>query len=135
MAEITEKAYESIRAHLVETITRVELQDESGEQILNRPIATDDRFTWIHPTKEVQTGWDDLGNQIYSTIPDTDTLQLEMVIKGSDSNLTLPVTFAQSVLSSDTEDFSVEAFEPFSMTQADDQITIVHSVEVPKVKV
>ena len=134
MAEITEKAYESIRAHLVDTITRVVLKDDTGAEILNLPIATDDRLTWIHPTKEVQTGWDQLGNPIYNTVPDTQTLQLEIVITGSDTGVTLPTTFAEVELHDDISNIlSAESFEPFMMTQEEDQITIIHSVEVPKV--
>lgn len=134
MAEITGKAYESIRAHLVDTITRVVLKDDIGEVILNLPIASDDRLTWIHPTKEVQTGWDQLGNPIYKTVPDTQTLQLEIVITGSDSEITLPTTFAEVELHDDISNkISVESFEPFMMTQPEDQITITHNIEVPKV--
>lgn len=132
MAEVTEKAYEGIRAYLVETITRAELLDDAGERILNRPIETDDRFTWIHPTKEVQVGYNQYGQPLYDDVPDSQTLQLQIEITGSDNDISLPTTFAQSVLNSATGDISIESFEPFTMTNKEDQITIIHNIEVPQ---
>lgn len=138
MAEVTAKAYEDLRQYIVDTWQYIELQDDSGTAIV-RLSPDDSRVSWVHEKVEVETGfeYDRLGNKIPITetmLPNT--LQLQIVITGSDSEITLPQTFAKSVLFNvdvDGDPLSTESFEIFEMVQAEDEITVTHNVEVPQV--
>lgn len=65
-------------------------------------------------------------------------MELKFVVKGSDSDLSslLPLTFGKSAIfkvSSGGDSFSTESFTSFTMSSANDELTVVHKIEVPKV--
>lgn len=116
MAEITQAAYQDLRGHIQSNWQYIELQDDVGTPIV-RLSPSDSRVTWTH-------------------VADSQTLQLQVVITGSDSEITLPTTFAKSVIynvASGGNPISEEVFEAFTMTQAEDQLTVTHSIQVPQV--
>lgn len=132
MAEITDQAYQDLKKYIVENWTSIELRDEAGGTIKSLDT-TDNNVNWIHPTKTVTVGYDSYMNPIPGEVPDSQRLQLEVVVTGADVS-TLPTTFAQSVVKNDSGDeLSVETFEPFTMQTEEDEITVVHSIEVPQV--
>ncbi|ALX47852.1 hypothetical protein [Lentibacillus amyloliquefaciens] len=132
MAEITELGYENLRRLIVDSIATVELSDDQGGYVV-RINTSDDNVTWIHPTKEI-TVWDEYGNQVPIEVPDTQTLQLQVVVTGTDAGVTLPATFTGIKLEDATtgDVVSEETFTPFEMTQDADEITITHNIEVPQ---
>lgn len=116
MAEITQAGYKSIREHIEANWRHIELQDDLGAKVI-RLDTSDPRVTFTHsPGKEV--------------------LELTVVINGSDSDITLPKTFAASAIyTSAVEVTPVTAVEPFSnfeMTMEEDQITVRHRIQVPQ---
>lgn len=116
MAEITSQAYQDLRDYIQSNWQYIELQDDSGVAML-RLSPSDSRVTWTH----------NAGDQ---------TLKLQIVVKGSDSDITLPKTFASShifnVVSGGTS-YSDETFTPFNMSTVDDELTVIHSIQVPQI--
>lgn len=141
MAEVTEQAYQDLRQHIVKNWKYIELQDASGNPII-RLSPDDTRVTWVHETikveKEVIIDYDRRGNPIPDTVTIEklpSTLQLQIVVKGSDSEISLPKTFAKSVIynvATDGEPLSEESFTPFEMANDQDEITVVHNIVVPQ---
>ncbi|KZZ85649.1 hypothetical protein [Bacillus sp. SJS] len=116
MAEINIQGYQSIRDFIQSNWKYIELRDNSGVAII-RLSPTDSRVTWQHTA----------GSQ---------TLKLQVIVKGSDSGMTLPKTFASSAIysvASGGNAYSVESFSPFTMETAQDELTVIHSIQVPKV--
>ncbi|MGE6259220.1 hypothetical protein ACQKCU_15160 [Heyndrickxia sporothermodurans] len=115
MAEITSQAYQDLRDYIQSNWKYIELQDESGKAII-RLSPTDNRVTWSHAA----------GDQ---------TLKLQVIIKGSDSDITKPSTLAKSLIFNVTQGgqpFSIESFTPFTIEQNEDELTVIHSIQVPK---
>ncbi|GIO22491.1 hypothetical protein [Oceanobacillus sp. J11TS1] len=139
MAEITEKAYESLRQYIIDQWHYIELQDEDGNPII-RLSPDDPRVEWVHELiekeEQVLKGYDPMGYPIYETkiikkLPNT--LQIQIIIKGVD--ISTPKTFAKSAIydvRSDGEPLSIELFTPFVMINENDSITVVHNIEVPQ---
>lgn len=116
MAEINSDGYQAIRDYIQTNWKYIELRDDAGLAIL-RLSPTDSRVTWTHTT----------GAQ---------TLQLQIVVKGSDTDMTLPKTFASSAIysvASGGSAYSVEGFTPFTMGSATDELTVINSIQVPQV--
>ncbi|MFD2638422.1 hypothetical protein [Piscibacillus salipiscarius] len=116
MAEITQDAYQDLRDYIQNSWQFIELQDDSGTAVL-RLDPSDSRVTWTHTA----------GSQI---------LQLQVVVKGSDTDITAPQTFAQSVIfnvASGGNPLSTETFTAFTIEQDEDQLTVIHNIEVPQV--
>lgn len=116
MAEVTTAAYEDIRAYIEANWDFLEPYDD-GDSAITRVDTSDDRITWVHAD----------GAQ---------TLQLEGVFSGDDSDITLPVTFAGSRVfdvDSGGSAYSDETYTNFTMEATDDEITITHEIEVPEV--
>lgn len=117
MAEITQVGYKGIRDFIQANWKFIELRNAQGVKIVR--LSTDDqRVSFTHAA----------GAQ---------TLELSIVITGADAEITLPTTFASSVLftSGDSTEAvtAVESFSPFEMTMAEDQITVRHRIEVPQI--
>ena len=118
MAEIATKGYEDLRAYVEATWKYIELQNSSGTAIIRKDIG-DARVTWNHTA----------GAQ---------TLQLKFVVKGSDADLSglLPKTFAKSAIfkvATGGDSMTTETFTSFTMAVADDQLTVIHNIQVPQV--
>ncbi|MEA0553766.1 hypothetical protein U1P98_07530 [Lysinibacillus irui] len=117
MAEITQLGYQGIRDYIEANWNFIELKDNLGAPIVRLSTA-DPRVTWTHSA----------GAQ---------TLELSIVVTGSDAEVTLPKTFAGSAIYTSAEATeavtATESFSPFEMTMAEDQITVRHRIEVPQV--
>lgn len=141
MTEVTEQAYQDLRQHIIDTWKYIELRDELDNPIV-RLSPDDQRVSWVHETvvEEVEEliDYDHRGSPIYETtivkkLPNT--LQLQIVIKGTDADITLPTTFVKSVIynvASDGDPLSEESFTPFDMANDNDQITVIHNITVPQ---
>lgn len=116
MAEISTAAYQELRSHIQSTWKYIELQDATGNKVV-RLSPSDSRVTWTH----------NVGDSI---------LKLQVIIKGSDTDITAPKTIAKSAifnLATGGTAFSLEPFTPFTIETDQDEITVVHSIQVPKV--
>lgn len=114
MSEITSQAYADIRNYIKESWQYIELQDEAGNPIV-RLSPADSRVTSIIE-----------GNNVKITV----------VVKGSDSDITAPSTFAKSVIYNVTtggEPYSTESFTPFTIETDQDELTVIHTIQVPQV--
>lgn len=131
MAEVTELAYEDLRFYVEQNWNRIELLDDEDERVISINSTNNDKANWIHQTKQKQVGWDDFMQPIYADVPDTAVLKMEVVLTGAD--LTLPATISKSVIKNQDEKLSIETFEPVTLTQPEDEITIIHSIEIPKI--
>lgn len=116
MAEITSQAYQNLRDYIQANWKYIELQDDNGNPII-RLSPADSRVTWVH----------NAGDQ---------TLKLQVVIKGSDSDITKPKTFASSAIydvATGGNAYSVESFSPFTIESDMDELTVIHEIQVPQV--
>ncbi len=116
MAEINTSGYQAIRDFIQSSWKYIELRDETGNAIV-RLSPSDSRVTWTHLTGE-------------------QTLKLQIVIKGSDSDISVPKTFASSAIYSVATGgsaYSAESFTPFTMETDQDELTVIHSIQVPQV--
>lgn len=116
MAEITQAAYQNLRDYIQSNWKYIELQDDTGVAIV-RLSPSDSRVTWTHTAGE-------------------QTLKLQVIIKGSDTDVTAPKTFSKSVIynvATGGSQLSVESFTPFTIEGDQDELTVIHSIEVPKV--
>ena len=116
MAEITTNAYQDLRNYIQSNWKYIELQDESGNSVV-RLSPTDSRVTWIHQSN-------------------ASTLQLQIIVKGSDSDITTSTTISKSAIfnvASGGAAYSVESFTPFTIESDQDELTVIHSIEVPRV--
>lgn len=116
MAEITASAYQDLRDYIQTNWQYIELQDDVGTPIL-RLSPSDSRVTWTHLA----------GEQI---------LKLQIIVKGSDVDITLPQTFASSHIfnvATGGTSFSDETFTSFTIESDQDELTVIHNAEVPQV--
>lgn len=116
MAEITTQAYQNLRDYIQSNWKYIELRDDTSTPIL-RIDTSDPRLTWTHTA----------GSQ---------TLELTCVISGSDVDITLPKTFANSAIynvATGGDAFSVETFTAFTMQNEADQLTVKHQIQVPQI--
>jgi hypothetical protein len=116
MAEITGAGYQDIRDHIENTWVYHELRD-GAEAAIVRLQVTDPRVSWTHEAE-------------------AQTLELTTIITGSDVDINLPQTFASSALykvATDGSALSVESFTQFTIEATNDQLTIKHRVEVPRI--
>jgi hypothetical protein len=117
MAEITEAGYQTLRDFIVANWTYVELRDAGSDPVLR--LGTDDpRVSWTHQE----------GAQV---------LELTVVLRGSDADVSLGTAFTGSAIFSVAAGGSAlsdESFTPFTIADTADQLTIRHRFEVPKVQ-
>lgn len=114
MAEILTAGYQSIRDFVQANWKFIELRDGAGTAIIRIGIG-DARVTWTH-TANAQT------------------LSLQVVVKGTDSGISLPKTYASSAIYSVATGgtpLSVETFSSFTMEATGDELTVVHQLEIP----
>lgn len=114
MAEITTAAYQDLREYIQSSWQHIELQNEAGTPIV-RLSPTDSRVTWIHQAND-------------------QTLKLQVIIKGSDSDINLGATFAKSAIfkvASGGLPYSTESFTSFTIESDEDELTVIHSIQVP----
>jgi len=116
MAEITTQAYQAIRNYIQQNWKYIELRDDVGNAIV-RLSPSDSRVKWIH----------NLGDQV---------LKLQIIVKGSDTDITKPKTFASSAIydvATGGNAYSIESFTPFTIQSDMDELTVIHEIQVPKV--
>jgi hypothetical protein len=117
MAEITAQGYQDLRDYIETTWVWHELRDATTTPII-RISTADPRVSWTH-------------------VAEAQTLELTTIITGSDGDITsLPQTFASSALykvATGGDAFSVETFTQFTIEATNDQLTIKHRIEVPRV--
>ncbi|WP_066173359.1 hypothetical protein [Bacillus marinisedimentorum] len=116
MAEVTSQAYQDLRDYIQANWQYIELQDDTGNPVL-RLSPANSRVSWIHNAGE-------------------QTLKLQVVVKGSDTDITAPQTFAASAIfnvATGGSAYSVESFTPFTFESDQDELTVVHSIQVPQV--
>lgn len=114
MAEITASAYSDLRNYILSNWQYIELQDDLGTPIV-RLSPSDSRVTSVIE-----------GNNVKITI----------VVKGSDTDIVAPKTFAKSVIfnvATGGTPFSTESFTAFTIEGDQDQLTVIHNIEVPQV--
>lgn len=115
MGEINEAGYVDLRAYIVDNWKFIELRDENDAAVV-RLETTDPRVDW--KTSEGQT------------------LELRVVITGSDADITLDTQFKSSALykvAADGDAFSEEEFTPFTIGEDEDEMTVIHRIQVPEV--
>ena len=116
MAEVTSNAYQDLRDYIQTNWQYIELQDDTGTPVI-RLSPSDSRVTWTHSA----------GSQ---------TLTLQIVVKGSDSDIPVPSNFGQSVIfnvATGGNALSTETFTSFTMESDNDELTVTHNIEVPQV--
>lgn len=116
MADATSFAYEDLRTYIVNNWNYVELRDSLGNPAL-RISTSDTRVSWTHE-------------------PNSQTLELTIVIQGSNSDISLPQEFGQSAIYKTVaggSPVSVENFPNFTMEGVGDQLTVKHRIEVPRI--
>lgn len=116
MAEIKEQGYQDIRSYIQSNWKYIELRDSDNVAVL-RLDPTDNRVSWTH-------------------IEGSQTLELTVVVKGSDTEITLPQTFQTSAIykvAVDGDAYSEESFTPFTMEGTNDELTVKHQIQVPQI--
>lgn len=116
MANATAQAYQDLRDYIVANWRYIELRDSLGNPFL-RISTSDTRVSWTHTA----------GSQ---------TLELTVILQGSNSDITVPSTFAQSAIfktATGGQPMSLETFPSFTMEGIGDELTIKHRIEVPRV--
>lgn len=116
MAEVTAAAYQDLRNYIQANWKYIELQDGNGNAVI-RLSPSDSRCTWTNAA----------GDQ---------TLRLQVVIKGSDSDITKPSTYAKSAIynvATGGSPFSVESFTAFTIESDMDELTVTHNIQVPQI--
>lgn len=116
MAEISQAGYQLLRGYIQSNWNYIELQDENNARVI-RVSTADSRCTWTHTA----------GDR---------TLKLQLVISGSDTEITLPKTVTKSVIynvATGGNAISTESFAPFTFESNEDELTVIHNIEVPKV--
>lgn len=116
MAEVTSNAYQDLRDYIQSSWKYIELKDDTGSSVV-RLSPSDSRVSWTHSE----------GSQ---------TLTLQIVVKGSESDISVPSTFAQSdIFNVETggNALSTETFTAFTMESENDELTVTHNISVPQV--
>lgn len=116
MAEIKEQGYQDIRSYIQSTWKYIEIRDINDVPIL-RVDTTDSRVSWTH-------------------LEGAKTLELSVVIRGSDAEVSLPQTFKTSAIYKvgvDGDAYSEESFTPFTMEGTSDELTVKHQIQVPQI--
>ncbi|MED4374307.1 hypothetical protein P9274_00985 [Schinkia azotoformans] len=114
MAEITSQAYDNLRNYIQTNWNYIELRNDSGTPII-RLNTTDLRVT---STLEGQT------------------VKLQVIVKGSDTDITYPITISSSAIydvATGGNAYSVESFTPFTIESDQDELTVIHNIEIPKI--
>lgn len=114
--EITSAGYQSLRNFVQATWTNIELRDEVGSAILRLDVA-DPRVSW-------------------EQLAGAQTLELKIIVKGTDAEVVLPRTFQSSAIfatATGGEELAMESFSPFTMEATGDELTVIHQLEIPQV--
>ena len=116
MAEFLEAGYQDIRDHVENTWTYVEVRDDEDSVVL-RIGAEDERVEWTHD-------------------PESQELRLELLLSGSDEEITVGTTTVNKSVIYKTDDggepLAEEYYSPFVFDQEEDELLIVHRLQIPK---
>lgn len=118
MAAITSAGYQDLRDYIQANWQYIELRDTSGAAVVRLPVS-DARVDWVHATN-------------------AQTLQLRVILTGSDADVPVPVTFRSGALykvAGGGNPFSVETLvEGDALINADpDVVQATLSIQVPQV--
>ena len=114
--EFSLAGYAALRAYVEANWKYIEVRNSGGTVIL-RVTTSDPRVNWRH----------EAGAQ---------ELILEIVLSGSDTEITLPVTINKSVIykvSSGGSALHEDTFTAVTLEDAMDKITIQHKLQIPKI--
>lgn len=114
MAEIRQEGYQALRDFIQSNWQYIELQDNLDSPVL-RLSPTDEKVTWIHNAGE-------------------SVLKLQIVVTGLD--VTLGTTISHSAIydvATGGLPYSKETFTSFTFESDEDQLTVIHSIQVPSV--
>ncbi|OLS37914.1 hypothetical protein BTR22_05230 [Alkalihalophilus pseudofirmus] len=106
--EIKELGYQSLRSFIVNDWNKVIIRNTDNAQAFEL-----DGLNWIHE-------------------PLNKELKFEMVIKGSDVDINTTASKLE-LYDSNGNIVSEEEFEPFTFSNLEDELTITHTIEVPRV--
>lgn len=113
MAEITSQAYQDLRQYIQSNWQYIELQDESSTPII-RLSPSDSRVT---------------------TTIEGNNVKITVVLNGTDPTV-INKTFAKSAIfkvGTGGQSFSLETFTPFTIESEQDELTVIHNIQVPQV--
>lgn len=114
MAEIRQEGYQALRNFIQANWKYIELQNDANSPVV-RLSPADNKVTWVHNAGE-------------------SVLKLQIIITGA--NVTLGTTISHSAIFDGATGglpYSKETFNPFTFESEEDQLTVIHSIEVPKV--
>lgn len=123
MTEINEAGYETHRRIVNSGLTPpaqwdyIELRDDQDAAVTRIEISDDERAEWT------------------STVTDQ-TQTVEVTVSGSDADISTPVTLAESALYNvDTggDELHSDSMPDALIENDDDEVIVVHSIEVPEV--
>lgn len=117
--EVNAAGYQDIRDRIEANWQYIELLNAAGTAVVRLPVS-DPRVTWVHT-------------------PGAQTLQLQVVVQGSDADIPVPVTLRSSALykaaSGGSPMHGPRAFTEgdFTFSADADRCTITHSLSVPQI--
>lgn len=117
--EITTEGYQSLRDHIEAEWIYIELRETEGGDVWKRISTTDDRVKWNHEAEAQE-------------------LEMQVIIGGGDEDITLPQTFAESVLYNvavEGSELAKNTFPSATLTNSSDQLIIRHKIQVPQVSI
>lgn len=113
--EIPSAGYTDLRDYVRNNWDYIELVDDTGSQVLRVSVSGDSRASWT----------------------DNGQTQLaEITVTGGDSDITTPVTIAESALfdvASGGSAYSTDTFTNATLDQSGDELTVQHEVQIPQV--
>ena len=116
-AEILTAGYQSLRDHIESDWDYVELRATEGGVVWERlKISTDPRCVWTHA-------------------PGAQELEVTITLAGDDADMTLPETFAESVLYDVAvagSELAKNTFTSATLSVSSDQLVIKHKIQVPQ---
>jgi len=116
VTEITNAGYQTIRDFIQSNWSYVEIRNSSGAAII-RISTSDSRCSWIHAP----------GDQV---------LKLQVIITGSDSDITLPITIAGAAMydvASGGNALAEGTFTAATLEADADQVKVEIDIQVPQV--
>jgi len=115
--EINPNGYADLTTYIVGATgwKYIELQESNGTPILRREIG----------------GVGTLATWENTTAP---TLQVQIIVNGTDADVTLPKTFVKSALFKSSiggTELCSNTYSSFTMVNTSDQLTVIHNIEIP----
>lgn len=128
VTELTNAGYESIRDLVNSSRSSpsqwdfIALIDDGDSEVTRVSITGDSRAQWIVEDRDTDST--------------NETMVVEFTVTGSDSDISTPVTLAESRIydtSSGGNSLSEDTFSNITLSADEDEMTLVHAVEIPQV--